>query len=94
MEGIRLISTSVVQSSSRHGERIELTPWDLQFLLLGSVQKGLLFHKPTPSQENLLANTIVDHLKISFSHTLEFFPLLTGRLSKDGSRGAATPPKI
>ncbi|KAL7171274.1 hypothetical protein ACSBR2_036007 [Camellia fascicularis] len=81
MEGIRLISTSVVQSSSLHSERIELTPWDLQFLLLDSVQKGLLFHKPTPSQEKqLLANTIVDHLKISFSRTLEFFPLLTGRL--------------
>ncbi|XP_028083793.1 protein ENHANCED PSEUDOMONAS SUSCEPTIBILTY 1-like [Camellia sinensis] len=81
MEGNRLISTSVVQSSSLHSERIQLTPWDLQFLLLGSIQKGFLFHKPAPSHEKqLLANTIVDHLKISFSRTLGFFPLLTGHL--------------
>ncbi|KAF5933496.1 hypothetical protein HYC85_029667 [Camellia sinensis] len=81
MEEIRLISTSVVQSSSHHCERIELTPWDLQGLLVGPIQKGLLFLKPTPSQQQqLLANTIVDHLKISFSRTLDFFPLLSGRL--------------
>ncbi|KAI7996686.1 putative acetyltransferase [Camellia lanceoleosa] len=82
MEEIKLISTSVVQSSSHHCERIELIPWDLQLLLVGPIQKGLLFLKPTPSQQQqLLANTIIDHLKISFSLTLDFFPLLSGRLA-------------
>ncbi|KAI7996303.1 hypothetical protein LOK49_LG10G00409 [Camellia lanceoleosa] len=82
MEEIKLISTSVVQSSSHHCGRIELTPWDLQLLLVGPIQKGLLFLKPTPSQQQqLLANTIVDHLKISFSRTLDFFPLLSGWLA-------------
>ncbi|KAF5933483.1 hypothetical protein HYC85_029654 [Camellia sinensis] len=32
------------------------------------------------SSNPLLANTIVDHPKISFSRTLDFFPLLAGRL--------------
>ncbi|GFZ16146.1 HXXXD-type acyl-transferase family protein [Actinidia rufa] len=43
--------------------------------------KGTFFLKPTPSQQKeLLANTLVDHLKILFSRVLEFFPPLTGRL--------------
>ena len=72
--------------SSRNGEssaddRIELTPWDLQLLSIGPIQKGLLFLKPTAAQEKkLLANTLVDHLKISFSRALEFFPPLAGCL--------------
>ncbi|GFZ16145.1 hypothetical protein Acr_25g0005540 [Actinidia rufa] len=86
MPEIRFISTSIVQMSRRHGEssaddRIELTPWDLQLLSVGPIQKGLLFLKPTAAQEKkLLANTLVDHLKISFSRALEFFPPLAGRL--------------
>ncbi|GMP83177.1 hypothetical protein CsSME_00037196 [Camellia sinensis var. sinensis] len=92
MAEIRFISDDLVLASSpHHGEsthhRIELNPWDLQLLLLGPIQKGLLFLKPTPTpsqsqqqQLPLLANTIVDHLKISFSRTLDFFPLLAGRL--------------
>ncbi|KAI7996685.1 putative acetyltransferase [Camellia lanceoleosa] len=95
MTEIRFISIDLVQATSHHhGEsthhRIELTPWDLQLLLVGPIQKGLLFLKPTPTptptpsqsqqQLPLLADTIVDHLKISFSRTLDFFPLLAGRL--------------
>ncbi|KAL7184331.1 hypothetical protein ACSBR2_026474 [Camellia fascicularis] len=82
MEEIQFVSTSTVQPTSESTDkRIELTPWDLQLLLLGPIQKGLLFLKPTPSQQQqLLANTIVDHLKISFSRTLDFFPILAGRL--------------
>ncbi|KAF7131757.1 hypothetical protein RHSIM_Rhsim09G0112300 [Rhododendron simsii] len=43
---------------------------------------GLLFLKPTPSQQEQLlrSTTIVDHLKSSFSRALDFFPPLTGRL--------------
>ncbi|XP_057481962.1 uncharacterized acetyltransferase At3g50280-like [Actinidia eriantha] len=80
MAEVRLISTSLVQTGSHHADRIELTPWDLRLLLADQIQKGLFFLKPTPSQEKkLLVNNVVDHLKISFSRVLEFFPPLTGR---------------
>ncbi|KAL7001240.1 shikimate O-hydroxycinnamoyltransferase [Sarracenia purpurea var. burkii] len=83
MEGIRFISTSIVQPERSNGEsidRIELTPWDLRFMLVGHIQKGLLFLKPSPLQEKLLPDTVVDHLKISFVRALEFFRPLAGRI--------------
>ncbi|PSR88243.1 Transferase protein [Actinidia chinensis var. chinensis] len=80
MVEVRLISTSLVQTGIHHADRIELTPWDLRLLLVDQIQKGLFFLKPTPSQEKeLLANNVVDNLKISFSRVLEFFPPHTGR---------------
>ncbi|KAL3840332.1 hypothetical protein ACJIZ3_024923 [Penstemon smallii] len=54
--------------------RLDLTPWDLQFLLLDPIQKGLLFYEPE------FEKSFVDHLKTSLSHTLNFFPPLVGRL--------------
>ncbi|KAA8547115.1 hypothetical protein F0562_003555 [Nyssa sinensis] len=82
MAEIRYISTITVHPASRHEstERIELTPWDLQFLLLGPIQKGLLFVKPTSLQEKELPNPVIDHLKNSLCRTLDFFPPLAGRL--------------
>nr|POE93731.1 putative acetyltransferase [Quercus suber] len=80
MTQIRFISTSTIQptaSPNKKTQRIELTPWDLQMLLVDFSQKGLLFHKPTPSQENQLKEgSVIDHLKTSLSSTLEiFYPL-------------------
>ncbi|KAF3625502.1 hypothetical protein FXO38_29742, partial [Capsicum annuum] len=45
-----------------------MTPWDLQFLLVDTIQKGLLFNKPTPQQQYTLLKSLnsislVDHLK-------------------------------
>ncbi|KAF7132131.1 hypothetical protein RHSIM_Rhsim09G0112500 [Rhododendron simsii] len=85
MAEVMSISTTTVRTASPVGElvdRIELTPWDLPFLPLGPIQKGLLFLKPTPSQQEQLlrSTTIVDHLKSSFSRALYFFPPLAGRL--------------
>ncbi|KAK6123211.1 hypothetical protein DH2020_043035 [Rehmannia glutinosa] len=57
--------------------RLELTPWDLQFLQLDPIQKGILFYKP---ESQKLQKTIIDRLKNSFSRTLAFFPPLAGRL--------------
>ncbi|KAK6123028.1 hypothetical protein DH2020_043224 [Rehmannia glutinosa] len=51
--------------------RMDLTPWDLQLLLPDPIQKGILFHKPESEE---LQNTIIHHLKNSFSRTLDFFP--------------------
>ena len=86
MEGIiSFISTTTVRPASpeESTRRIELTPWDLQLLLLGSIKKGLLFLKPTPGPEENGLQTmtaIVGHLKTSLSRTLDFFYPLAGRL--------------
>ena len=52
-------------------------------LLVDFSQKGLLFHKPTPSKENeLKEGSVIDHLKTSLSSTLEIFYPLAGTLVK------------
>ncbi|XP_059645703.1 uncharacterized acetyltransferase At3g50280-like [Cornus florida] len=82
MAEIRLTTTVQPASHDREstdGLRIDLTPWDLQLLLVGPIQKGLLFLKPSPSHRH--SSTIIDHLKASFSRTLDFFPPLAGRLA-------------
>ncbi|GAA0150836.1 hypothetical protein LIER_09688 [Lithospermum erythrorhizon] len=93
MGEIHVISTSLVTPSDDHHNsenisisRIELTPWDLQTLLLEGIQKGLLFSKPSQSQfatfqKYFSSDDLIHHLKISFTHTLSFFPLLAGRFS-------------
>jgi hypothetical protein len=82
MTNIRFVSTSTVRpaSASESTPRIELTPWDLQFLVADHIQKGILFLKPTPSQEEKLKPTLIDHLKTSLSRTLDIFYPLAGRL--------------
>ncbi|EYU35826.1 hypothetical protein ABFS82_09G039700 [Erythranthe guttata] len=81
MEKIDIKSSCLVQMASNGNNksmsRMDLTPWDLQFLLLDPIQKGILFHKPESQQ---LRNTIIDHLKNTLSRTLSFFPPLAGRL--------------
>nr|POF08684.1 putative acetyltransferase [Quercus suber] len=84
MTHICFISTSTVHSAASPNEltqRIELTPWDLQLLLVDHIQKGILFFKPTPSQEKeLKGSSVIDHLKASLSRTLDIFYPLAGRL--------------
>ena len=84
MEGVRCISSAMVQAATHKAEnqRMELTPWDLQLLLVGPIQKGLLFPKPKPSRDKETdQNTFIHHLKISLSDTLDYFPPLAGRLA-------------
>ncbi|XP_060182326.1 protein ENHANCED PSEUDOMONAS SUSCEPTIBILITY 1-like [Lycium barbarum] len=86
MEDIQIISTCLVGAISNNESisynnspkvsKIEMTPWDLQFLLLDTIQKGLLFHKATENN-----TSFIDHLKTSLSRTLHFFPPLAGRFS-------------
>ncbi|KAK6123313.1 hypothetical protein DH2020_042943 [Rehmannia glutinosa] len=83
MAKIDVISSSIVRMAN-HGHpipmsRLELTPWDLLFLQRSHIHRGILFYKPTESQE--LEKNIIDHLKNSLSRTLDFFPPLAGRLS-------------
>ncbi|CAK7355078.1 unnamed protein product [Dovyalis caffra] len=80
MANIRLLSTSMVQATTNMVtvERFDLTQCDLQFLLLGAIQKGLLFLKPKSSEDQ---NLLIQHLKTSLSRTLDFFTPLAGRLA-------------
>ncbi|XP_039688721.1 uncharacterized acetyltransferase At3g50280 [Medicago truncatula] len=52
-------------------EKIDLTPWDLQFLPLETIQRGHLFHQPIPNQNQ------INHLKQTLSTTLSYFPPLS-----------------
>ncbi|KAK6123027.1 hypothetical protein DH2020_043223 [Rehmannia glutinosa] len=80
--------------------RLELTPWDLLFLQIDPIQKGLLFHKPNESQE--FQKNIIDHLINSFSRTLGFFPplaaawapLRTTAITRRVSSSTATMPEL
>ncbi|CAN4105205.1 unnamed protein product [Withania somnifera] len=75
MEEIQNISTCLVGASSisNNGNKlisqnIEMTPWGLQFLLVGTIQKEYSLVKSLDSL------SLVDHLKASLSRTLDFFP--------------------
>ncbi|KAM3266729.1 hypothetical protein P3L10_003724 [Capsicum annuum] len=84
MEDIQIISTCLVGATSNESfshKNIEMTPWDLSFLRLGTNQRGLLFHKPRQENNNIPKSSLIDHLKESLSRTLDFFPPLAGRLS-------------
>ena len=79
---MKVISTTTIQAPIENNnlnsrsdyQKIDLTPWDLQFLLVETIQKGLLFHQPIPNQNQ------INHLKQTLSTTLSYFPPLTGRL--------------
>ncbi|KAM1315105.1 hypothetical protein ACFX13_019026 [Malus domestica] len=84
MEHIRFISTTLVQPtiSNEFTQKIELTPWDLQLILLDHIQKGLLFHKPNSNTYKKYPNkSLIQHLKASLSLTLDIFYPLAGRLT-------------
>ncbi|XP_009762458.1 uncharacterized acetyltransferase At3g50280-like [Nicotiana sylvestris] len=81
------VSTCVIRSGkpidrNSPTKNIHLTPWDLQLLTVDPIQKGLLFRKPNPQQHTELATSseIINRLKTSLSDTLNYFPLLVGRL--------------
>lgn len=75
MTKLEVVSTCVIRSQKSIEKKIELTPWDLQLLTVDPIQKGLVFRKPKQSSE-----IIMNRLKISLSNTLNYFPVLAGRL--------------
>ncbi|KAK4437052.1 putative acetyltransferase [Sesamum alatum] len=79
MANIEVVSSCLVPTASNEISmpRLELTQWDLPFLVIDPIQKGILFYKPK-SQD---FQTIIHHLKTSLSRTLDFFPPLAGRLA-------------
>ncbi|KAL4332414.1 hypothetical protein GQ457_07G000950 [Hibiscus cannabinus] len=78
MAAVRLISTNTVcaENNKASGGRIELNSWDIRHLQIGYIQKGLVFAMPMQDKD-----TLIRHLKTSFSTTLHHFPLLAGRLA-------------
>ncbi|XP_016496790.1 putative acetyltransferase At3g50280 isoform X1 [Nicotiana tabacum] len=88
MTKLQVVSTCVIMPGkpidrNSPTKNIHLTPWDLQLLTVDPIQKGLLFRKPNPQQHRKLATSseIINRLKTSLSDTLDFFPLLAGRLA-------------
>ncbi|KAL9677299.1 hypothetical protein QQ045_005527 [Rhodiola kirilowii] len=77
MERVRVISSNTIlpatytPDSTR--QKIHLAPWDLQLLLVSSIQKGLLFTNSPPNLIHLLTS--------SLSRTLDYFYPLAGRLA-------------
>lgn len=60
----------------------ELTPWDLQLLLVDHIHKGLLFHKPKGLfEEEPNSNSLIEQLKATLSQALNIFYPLAGRLA-------------
>ncbi|KAK4394505.1 protein ENHANCEDSUSCEPTIBILITY 1 [Sesamum angolense] len=78
MAKFEVVSSCLVPTASNEisMSKLELTPWDLPFLLVDPIQKGILF--PSPKSQDF--QTIIQHLKTSLSRTLDFFPPLAGRL--------------
>ncbi|KAL6563118.1 hypothetical protein OROHE_005705 [Orobanche hederae] len=76
MANIHIISSSKVKATKTSQTNKDLTPWDLQLLLVGPIQKGLLFPLPNSSISQL-----IQHLKTTLSLTLNFFTPLAGRLA-------------
>jgi hypothetical protein len=83
MSSFRVLSTTTIKvpnhnlcdDSSVHN-KIDLTPWDLQFLPYGVNQRGLLY--PDPLKQD--TSNQIEHLKNSLASTLEMFPPFLGRL--------------
>ncbi|VFQ84111.1 unnamed protein product [Cuscuta campestris] len=75
-----LVGAAMVEGDPRISQ-IDLTPWDLKSLLVGYIQKGLIFHKPNNPQTLQQNMFVIPHLKASLSSALHFFPPLAGRLA-------------
>ncbi|XP_072984893.1 uncharacterized acetyltransferase At3g50280-like [Typha latifolia] len=102
MAEVQILSRRTVRpSKSRPTTTIHLTPWDLQFLTIDYPQKGILFHKPSSSQQGEGegeegdgdgANSIVSRLFSSLSLALDHFFPLAGRLAVTDHN--TSPPSI
>ncbi|KAG5621097.1 hypothetical protein H5410_006315 [Solanum commersonii] len=71
---------------------IELTPWDILELQIEYGQGGVLCYMPTSQQVRDITNTssLIDHLRVSLSRVLDFFPPLCGRFKAEEQSGTAT----
>ncbi|KAH7542521.1 hypothetical protein FEM48_Zijuj02G0082900 [Ziziphus jujuba var. spinosa] len=83
---IHILSTTSIRPRKNHHEnglleKIELTPWDLQFLFVEPLQRGLLFNKSSFQISETNTN-LIQHLKATLSSTLDTFYPFAGRLAR------------
>ncbi|AES87199.1 putative shikimate O-hydroxycinnamoyltransferase [Medicago truncatula] len=73
MGTVRVLSTDTIKAPKSSNQTIDLTPWDLRFLLGTTNPKGLLYHHPVEANQ-------IQRLRHSLSSALAFFQPLSGRL--------------
>ncbi|XP_058744183.1 uncharacterized acetyltransferase At3g50280-like [Vicia villosa] len=81
MSSIQVLSNTIIHAPNHNtncsnDHTIDLNPLDLQFISFGYNQQGFLYRHPV----NLDISNQIQHLKDSFSSTLDFFYILAGRL--------------
>ncbi|XP_069149466.1 uncharacterized acetyltransferase At3g50280-like [Solanum lycopersicum] len=89
---VSIMSTWTVKAAGRSViddcEIIELTPWDILELQIEYGQGGVLCYMPTSQQMKDITKatnttSLMDHLRVSLSRVLDFFPPLCGRLEAE-----------
>jgi hypothetical protein len=73
MGAFQVLSANTIKAIKSSNQKIDLTPWDLQFLLASTNKRGLLYHHPVASDQ-------IPRLRHSLTSALSFFQPLAGRL--------------
>ncbi|KAH0719183.1 hypothetical protein KY285_015214 [Solanum tuberosum] len=94
---VSIMSTWTVKGAGRsliedNCKIIELTPWDILELQIEYGQEGVLFYMPTSQQVREVTKatnttSLIDHLRVSLSRVLDFFPPFCGRLTTTEQSG-------
>ncbi|XP_026429604.1 uncharacterized acetyltransferase At3g50280-like [Papaver somniferum] len=84
-ETVRYVSTTAIppciQAEPTKVDIIDLNPWDLKMLPFPYMQRGFLFTDDTQHHQQEKPADVINHLKNSFTKTLEYFYPLAGRLT-------------
>ncbi|KAI3933911.1 hypothetical protein MKX01_028237 [Papaver californicum] len=91
-ETVRYVSTSSIQpcihpssqaaaAATTRVDIIDLNPWDLNMLPFPYMQRGFLFSNDMQQHQQEKPVDVMNHLKNSFSKTLDYFYPLAGRLA-------------
>ncbi|RZC90174.1 hypothetical protein C5167_044804 [Papaver somniferum] len=91
-ETVKYVSTSSIEPSTHPSSQgaaaettrvdiIDLNPWDLKMLQYPYMQRGFLFTDDTEHHQQEKPVDVINHLKNSFTETLEYFYPLSGRLA-------------
>ncbi|XP_073121255.1 uncharacterized acetyltransferase At3g50280-like [Henckelia pumila] len=65
---------------------MELSPWDLQFILQPPLQTGLVYKNPDDETQEFKKTSFIDRLKNTLSRTLDDFPPLSGRIGTEKNK--------
>ncbi|CAI0560195.1 unnamed protein product [Linum tenue] len=81
---VRILSTETIHANNTQTllERIPLAACDLRLILVGTIQKGLLFRSPTDDHP-ISRQAFIENLKSAFSKALALHYPFAGRFSAD-----------